>query len=149
MLVMVPPMPIARGVNPNSSKGLANAAGAQSKSAARSRLISISAPHARVCGAADVGGSRGERAPPWWRRRRRRIGHVFAKARWSIQEAVASRTRGGFTGIEKILEEAKELRHHLLFDQHADGGHQLLAFFGGQRFLGQRSHRVARLVGRV
>src|SRR5438128_681273 len=32
-----------------------------------------------------VGGSRGERAPPWWRRRRRRIDLVCAKATWSTQ----------------------------------------------------------------
>src|SRR6266581_2721503 len=32
-----------------------------------------------------VGGSRGERAPPWWRRRRRRIDLVCAMATWSIQ----------------------------------------------------------------
>src|SRR5437773_10165855 len=31
-----------------------------------------------------VGGSRGERAPPWWRRRRRRIDHAFVKANRSI-----------------------------------------------------------------
>ncbi len=35
-----------------------------------------------------LGGSRGERAPPWWRRRRRRIEHVRVRVRGSIQVGV-------------------------------------------------------------
>src|SRR4051794_26503723 len=37
---------------------------------------------------AEVGGSRGERAPHWWRRRRCRIEEAPAGAHWSIHERI-------------------------------------------------------------
>ena len=37
---------------------------------------------AQMCLPSDVGGSKGERAPPWWRRHRRRISRIRATARW-------------------------------------------------------------------
>src|SRR5438105_3117533 len=44
----------------------------------------------------EVGGSRGERAPPWWRRRRRRIDRMVAKARGPTQ------ANGGVSGTSAL-----------------------------------------------